>query len=76
MTYRMNKNVSRRVPVRRPQEETDAEDLAYWLSKSPEERVEAVSVMSRHLYFLQHGRDWPRLDKTISRRVPRNGSGK
>lgn len=69
MQFRMRKDVSRRVPVRRSQAEQDADDLAYWLSRSPEERVEAVGFLSRNLYFLQHGRDLPPLDKTVGRRV-------
>jgi hypothetical protein len=69
MIFRMQRGVSRRVPVGRPQTEQDADDLAYWLSRPPDERVEAVCYLSRRLYFLQNGRDLPRLDKTVGRRV-------
>jgi hypothetical protein len=76
MDFRLQKNIGRRVPVRRSQEEQEAEERAYWLSLSPDDRVEAVSILSRQLYFLQHGCDYPRLDKSVSRRVPRNAPGK
>ena len=69
MNFDMQKNVSRRVPMRRSQAHQDADERAYWNSRSPEERVEAVGFLTRHLYFLQHARDLPRLDKTIVRRV-------
>ncbi|MBI5245194.1 MAG: hypothetical protein HY922_16145 [Elusimicrobia bacterium] len=68
----MQRGVGRRVPVGRPQTEQDADDLAYWLSRPPEERVEAVGYLTRRLYFLQHGQDLPRLDKTLGRRVRRH----
>ncbi|MBI5240661.1 MAG: hypothetical protein HY926_09325 [Elusimicrobia bacterium] len=70
MAFRMRKDVSRRVPVRRPQAEQDAAELAYWLSRPPGERVAAVGFMTRRLYFLEHGRDLPALDKKAGRRVP------
>jgi hypothetical protein len=69
MQFRVRKDIGRRVPVQRSQAEQDADDLAYWLSRPPDERVEAVCYLSRRLYFLQNGRDLPRLDKTVGRRV-------
>ena len=69
MNFRMQRGVGRRVPVGRPQAEQDADDLAYWLSRPPEERVAAVSFLTRRLYFLQNGRDLPRLDKAVGHRV-------
>ncbi len=69
MIFRMQRDVSRRVPVERLQTEQDAEELTYWLSRLPEERVEAVGYLTRRLYFLQHGCDLPRLDKTVGHRV-------
>ncbi|MFI5363180.1 MAG: hypothetical protein ACHQ49_14535 [Elusimicrobiota bacterium] len=67
--FQMRRDIGRRVPVGRSQAEQDADELAYWLSRPPEERVEAVDYLTRRLYFLQHGRDLPRLDKTVGRRA-------
>ena len=69
MQFRVRKDMGRRVPVQRSQAEQDADELAYWLSRPPEERVEAVGYLTRRKYFLEHGVNLPQLDKTISRRV-------
>ncbi len=69
MEFRLRKDLSRRVPVRRSQSEQEAEELAYWLSRPADERVEAAFYFTRCLYFMQHGREIPRLDKTVGRRV-------
>lgn len=67
--FRLRKDVGRRVPVKRPQAKQDADDLAYWLSRSAEERVEAVGFLTRRRYFQATNRSLPPLDKTVGRRV-------
>ena len=32
----------------------DKEDLDYWLSKTPEERVEAAEILRRRIALIQH----------------------
>jgi len=71
MEFRMRKDVGRRVSAKRSQAEQDVDERAYWLSRSPEERVEAVGFMTRQLYFLQHGRDLPPMDKTVGHKIKR-----
>lgn len=69
MSFRLRKDVGRRVPVRRSQARQDADELAYWLSRPPEERLEAVGFMTRRRHLLETGRDLPLMDKTVGRRV-------
>ncbi|MBI3297969.1 MAG: hypothetical protein HYZ75_07390 [Elusimicrobia bacterium] len=71
MDFAIRKDVGRRVKMARPQREQDAEELAYWLSRPSEERIEAGAFMTRRLYWLTHGAELPPLDKTVGRRVPR-----
>lgn len=67
----MRKDAGRRVKRNRPQAEQDAEELADWLSRSAEERIEAGAFMTRRLYWMTNGRDLPPLDKGTGRRVQR-----
>ena len=69
MSFRLRKDVGRRVPARRPQAQQDAEELAYWLSRPAEERVEAVGFLTRRRHFLETGHGLPPMDKTVGRRV-------
>jgi len=38
-----------------------SDDLAYWLGKSPEERIAAVEMLRRQF----HGKNLPRLQRTV-----------
>lgn len=71
MSFRLQKDSGRRVSRTRPQSEQDADALAHWLSLPPEQRVEAAAFMSRRLYRMEHGRDFPALDKSAGQRVPK-----
>lgn len=71
MDFHLRKDVGRRVRRDRPQSVVDAEELAGWLSRPPEERIEAGAFMTRRLYWMTHGTDLPPLDKRAGRRVPR-----
>lgn len=71
MDFSMRKDVGRRVQRRRPQGVQDAEELKDWLSRPPEERIEAGAFMTRRLYWMTHGTDLPPLDKRAGRRVAR-----
>lgn len=57
-----------RIVDRRAQ--TGAEDLAYWLARTPEERVAAVEFLRRQCLYAAGRVDEPRLEKVI-RLVPR-----
>lgn len=72
MVFRMIKDAGRRVKRTRTQREQDQEELAFWLSKPPEERIEAGAFMTRRLYWMAHLRELPALDKRAGRRVPRS----
>lgn len=72
MEFRLRKDLSRRVPASRPQAEQDAEELAYWLSRPPAERVAAVGFITQRWHRMRHGRELPRLDKTVSRKLLRH----
>lgn len=72
MMFRMRKDLGKRVPVKRPQAEQDADDAAQWLRLSPDERVDVVGFMTRQLHFLRHGSDLPPMDKTVGRRISRD----
>lgn len=69
MSFRLRKEVGRRVPARRPQEQQDEDELSYWLSRPAEERVAAVGFLTRRRHFLETGLDLPPLDKTAGRRI-------
>ncbi len=69
MSFRLRKDIGRRVLAKRSQAQQDAEELAYWLSRSPEERVEAVGFLTRRRHFLETGLPLPPLDKRVGRRV-------
>ena len=71
MDFPFRKDVGRRVKRARPQSEQDAEELKDWLSRPPEERIEAGAFMTRRLYRMTHGADLPPLDKRAGRRVAR-----
>lgn len=71
MDFILRKDVGRRVKRTRTQGEVDADELAYWLARPPEERIEAGAFMTRRLYRMTHGADLPQLDKRVGRRVPR-----
>lgn len=71
MDFPIRKDVGRRIKRDRPQHEQDAEELAYWLSRPPEERIEAGAFMTRRLYWMTHGAALPPLDKTVGRRIKR-----
>lgn len=72
MIFRLRKDIGRRVPTKRTQAQQDAEELAYWLSRSAEERADAVGFLTRRRHFLQTGRALPPLDKRVGRRVRAN----
>lgn len=71
MEFSLQKDVGKRVTRTRPQREQDAEELSYWLSRPPEERIEAGAFLTRRLYRMAHGCDLPPLAKRVGRRVPR-----
>lgn len=48
------------------------EELAYWLSRPPEERVAAVSYLTEQCWVFQGLTELPRLERTISRRALRS----
>ena len=69
MNFRLRKDIGRRVCAKRSQAQQDTEELAYWLSRPAEERVEAVGFLTRRRHFLETGCDLPLMDKTVGRRV-------
>ena len=70
MNFRMQKNVSRRVPVRRAQAAQDADERAYWNSRSPEERVEAVGGADDAVsYWMGSIVPWTAIDPAAHRPV-------
>ena len=69
MTFRLRKDFGRRVPAGRTQAQQDADELAYWLSRPAEERVNAVGFLTRRRYFLEKFKELPPLDKSAGRRI-------
>lgn len=59
-------------PVRLVDRHTDqrAEDLAYWLLKTPEERIEAVEFLRRQCLYATGETHEPRMTKVL-KLVPR-----
>ena len=69
MNFRIRKDIGRRVPAKQSQAQQDLDELAYWLSRPAEERVEAVGFLTRRRHRLETGRELPPLDKTVGHRV-------
>jgi hypothetical protein len=54
-------------PVRISDEKNQArEDLSYWLSRPPEERIAAVELLREQFYALQGYKETPRIKKVIT----------
>lgn len=47
-------------------ENEDREDLAYWRSRSPEERIAAMETLREQFYALQGYKETPRLQRVIT----------
>ncbi|MBI5883424.1 MAG: hypothetical protein HZB91_10015 [Elusimicrobia bacterium] len=69
MTFRLRKDLGRRVPAGQSQAQQDADELAYWLSRPAEERLDAVGFLTRRRHFVETGRALPPLDKSAGRRI-------
>lgn len=49
-----------------PRASTQKEDLAFWLAKTPQERVEAVEFLRRQCLYATGRSHEPRLEKVLT----------
>ncbi len=49
-------------------EDDDGNDLAYWLGRTPEERIEAMALLREHHFAVTGHIVPPRIEKIVTRR--------
>ncbi len=51
-----------------PEEDDAKNDLEYWLSRSPRERIEAMTLLREQYFILLGYQEPPRIENTVTRR--------